>query len=41
MTACYMSFSHGASDVSNAAGPLIAILDVFKAGAVQPNVQVE
>lgn len=34
MTACYMSFAHGAGDVSNAAGPLVAIWAAYSAGAV-------
>ncbi|CBZ26571.1 phosphate-repressible phosphate permease [Leishmania mexicana MHOM/GT/2001/U1103] len=34
-TAIYASFAHGASDVSNAVGPLAAINSVYQTGAVQ------
>lgn len=34
MTACFMAFTHGANDIANAAGPLVAIWDVYTHGTV-------
>lgn len=34
LTACYVAFSHGANDVANAIGPVAAVLDVIKNGAI-------
>ncbi len=33
LSACYVAFAHGANDVSNAIGPIAAVLDVLKNGA--------
>lgn len=35
-TACAMAFSHGGNDVSNALGPMSAILDILKYGRLMP-----
>ncbi len=40
MTACYVSFAHGANDVANAVGPLAAIYSVVKTKAVAMQVGV-
>ena len=34
LSACYVAFAHGANDVSNAIGPLAAVLDVLKNGTI-------
>ena len=34
LSACYVAFSHGANDVSNAIGPVAAVLDVINTGAL-------
>ncbi|KAI8810628.1 phosphate transporter [Cladochytrium replicatum] len=34
ITACFKSFAHGASDVSNATGPLAAILNILEDGKI-------
>ena len=33
-SACFIAFSHGANDVSNAIGPIAAVLDLIKTGAL-------
>jgi len=33
-SACFMAFSHGSNDVANAIGPVAAVLDIVKNGAV-------
>ena len=33
-TAGYVAFAHGANDVGNAVGPLAAVLDIYRSGAV-------
>lgn len=33
-SACFIAFSHGANDVSNAIGPIAAVLDLLKNGAL-------
>ena len=40
ITACYMSFAHGANDVSHAAGPLATVVEVLKTGKVGSEVSV-
>jgi inorganic phosphate transporter, PiT family len=35
ITACFVAFSHGANDVSNAIGPVAVVLSVLKYGAIQ------
>lgn len=37
ITACYVAFAHGSNDVANAVGPLSAIVNVLKEGAVKQN----
>jgi phosphate/sulfate permease len=34
LSACYVAFSHGANDVSNAIGPVAAVLDVINTGTL-------
>ncbi len=34
ISACYIAFAHGANDVSNAIGPIAAVLDILKNGRV-------
>lgn len=34
LSACYVAFAHGANDVSNAIGPVSAVLDVIRTGKV-------
>lgn len=34
ISACYVAFAHGANDVANAIGPVAAVLDVLKNGAI-------
>ena len=34
VTACYVAFAHGSTDVANAVGPLAGILEVWKSGVV-------
>ena len=36
LTACFMAFSHGANDISNAAGPMIAVWDTYTKGRSNP-----
>jgi len=38
LTACFMAFSHGANDISNAAGPFIAVWDTYTKGQVDAEV---
>ena len=33
-SACFVAFAHGANDVSNAIGPVAAVLDIIKNGAI-------
>ncbi|MCB2211375.1 inorganic phosphate transporter [bacterium] len=40
ITATYVAFSHGANDVANAIGPLAAVIDALKTGAVASGVTV-
>ena len=40
ITACFMAFSHGANDIANAAGPMVAIWDTYQKGTVDQQVQV-
>eukprot|EP00039_Didymoeca_costata_P012746 m.185219 g.185219 ORF g.185219 m.185219 type:complete len:433 (+) comp15567_c0_seq7:221-1519(+) len=40
MTACFMAFSHGANDIANAAGPLVAIWDTYLNGSVDGKVDI-
>lgn len=41
MTASFMAFTHGANDIGNAAGPLVAIWDVYQAGIVDSEAEVQ
>ncbi len=34
LSACYVAFAHGANDVSNAIGPIAAVLDVIRTGTI-------
>ncbi|MES2345527.1 MAG: inorganic phosphate transporter [Chlamydiota bacterium] len=34
LSACFIAFAHGANDVANAIGPVAAVLDVIKNGAI-------
>lgn len=34
ISACFVAFAHGANDVANAIGPVAAVLDVIKQGAI-------
>lgn len=34
LSACFVAFAHGANDVANAIGPVAAVLDIIKSGAV-------
>lgn len=34
MSACFVAFAHGANDVANAIGPVAAVLDIIKNGAI-------
>ena len=34
LSACFVAFAHGANDVANAIGPVAAVLDVIKNGAI-------
>jgi phosphate/sulfate permease len=40
MSACYVAFAHGANDVSNAIGPLAAVLDVLNNGTISQTSQI-
>lgn len=40
ITASYMSFSHGANDIGNAAGPFVAIWSTYTHGDVEKNIDV-
>jgi solute carrier family 20 (sodium-dependent phosphate transporter) len=37
-SACVMSFTHGANDVSNAMGPLAAVYSIWSTGAIASSV---
>jgi PiT family inorganic phosphate transporter/sodium-dependent phosphate transporter len=34
LSACFVAFAHGANDVANAIGPVAAVLDIIKNGAI-------
>ncbi len=34
LSACFVAFAHGANDVANAVGPVAAVLDIIKHGAI-------
>lgn len=34
LSACYVAFAHGANDVANAIGPVAAVLEIIKRGAI-------
>lgn len=34
LSACFVAFAHGANDVANAVGPVAAVLDIIKNGAI-------
>ncbi len=36
LSACFVAFAHGANDVANAIGPVAAVLDIIKNGAISP-----
>lgn len=40
LSACFIAFAHGANDVANAIGPVAAVLDVIKNGAISDVSQV-
>jgi len=40
LSACYVAFAHGANDVSNAIGPLAAVLDILKNGTISQTSQI-
>ncbi|KUK22319.1 MAG: Phosphate transporter [Thermotoga petrophila] len=40
LTSCYVSFSHGANDVANAAGPVAAVMIVASTGVVPKTVEI-
>jgi PiT family inorganic phosphate transporter len=40
ITACYMSFAHGANDVANAIGPLATVVSILKTGVIVDKVPV-
>ena len=40
LSACFIAFAHGANDVANAIGPVAAVLDVIKNGAISDSAQV-
>ncbi len=40
LSACFIAFAHGANDVANAIGPVSAVLDVIKNGAISEVAQV-
>jgi len=40
LSACFLAFAHGANDVANAVGPLAAVVDITRTGAVDPKAQV-
>lgn len=40
LSACFIAFAHGANDVANAIGPVAAVLDVIKNGAISEVAQV-
>ncbi len=40
LSACFIAFAHGANDVANAIGPVAAVLDVIKNGAISDVAQV-
>lgn len=40
VTACYMSFAHGANDVANSIGPLATVYHIFRTGQVSAEITV-
>jgi len=40
LSSCSVAFAHGANDVANAVGPLAAVVDIMKTGAVHMSVHV-
>jgi PiT family inorganic phosphate transporter len=40
ITSCSVAFAHGANDVANAMGPVAAVLEILRTGAVEMRVQV-
>jgi PiT family inorganic phosphate transporter len=40
ITSCGVAFAHGANDVANAMGPVAAVLEILRTGAVEMRVQV-
>ncbi|PLV57467.1 inorganic phosphate transporter [Thermotoga sp. SG1] len=40
LTSCYVSFSHGANDVANAAGPIAAVMIVASTGVIPKTVEI-
>ncbi|WP_369819485.1 inorganic phosphate transporter [Thermotoga sp. KOL6] len=40
LTSCYVSFSHGANDVANAAGPVAAVMIVASTGVIPKTVEI-
>ncbi|MFI5334325.1 MAG: inorganic phosphate transporter [Chlamydiales bacterium] len=40
LSACFVAFAHGANDVSNAIGPVAAVLDIIKNGTIATSVGV-
>lgn len=40
MTACYMSFAHGANDVANSIGPIAGVLSVIRGGSLAAKTEI-
>lgn len=40
LSACFLAFAHGANDVANAIGPVAAIVDIVRSGAISKTSQV-